>query len=45
MVHSMILRSITYQVLYLIVLFETTFGLYETVPHIIVFMADDLVRF
>jgi len=41
----MILRSIIYHVLYLVVLFETTFGLYETVPHIIVLMADDLVRY
>jgi len=30
---------------YFIVLFGTTLGVYESAPHIIVLMADDLVRY
>ncbi|XP_025995487.2 LOW QUALITY PROTEIN: arylsulfatase B [Solenopsis invicta] len=39
MVHSMTLRINIY---YIFLLFGNAFGLYETAPHIIVFMADDL---
>ncbi|XP_011689983.1 PREDICTED: arylsulfatase B-like [Wasmannia auropunctata] len=43
MMHSLILRINIYHVLYLFLLFGTAFGgFYETVPNIIVILADDL---
>lgn len=42
---STTIRGSIYFILCFTVLFGTALGLYVTSPHIIVFMADDLVRF
>ncbi|XP_011647856.1 arylsulfatase B-like [Pogonomyrmex barbatus] len=42
MTHLFMLWNSIYPVLYFFLLFEATFGFYQSVPHIIVIMADDL---